>query len=115
MGRAVAEEMVLVPLEIFQHVVPAPAGKPELAPMVVIGRLAAHVDHGIDGGAAADHLAARISEAAAVERRLGFGAKAPVRPGVADREQIAAGDVKPDPIVAPACLQQQHPVARIGR
>ena len=42
------EEMILVLLEIGQHVVPAPAGQSKLAPMIIVGRLAPHVDHGID-------------------------------------------------------------------
>ena len=69
MRVAFAEEMIFVPFEKRQHVVPAPAGKPELAPMVVVGGLAAHIDHGVDRGRAADHLAARIIEAAAIEPR----------------------------------------------
>src|SRR5260370_22525548 len=97
MGGTVPEKMILVALEIVQHVVPAPAGKAELAPMVVVRRLAAHVDHGIDGGRAADHFAARISEAAAVEPPLRLGAKTPLRPRVADRAQTAPRDVKPHP------------------
>ena len=70
MRRALAEKMILVLAEERQHVVPAPAGEPKLAPVIVIGRLAAHIDHGIDRGRAADHLAARIIQAAAVESRL---------------------------------------------
>ena len=38
--------------------------------MIVIGGLAPHRDHGVDGGAAADHLAAGIGERAAVQARL---------------------------------------------
>ena len=49
MRLAGPEKMVLVPAEERQHVVVAPAGEPELAPVVVIGGLAAHVDHGVDG------------------------------------------------------------------
>ena len=45
-----AAVMVLLADEIGQHVVPAPAGKAELAPAVIVGRLAAHIDHGVDGG-----------------------------------------------------------------
>src|SRR5262249_47745261 len=97
--RARPEEMVLVPLEERQHVVPAPAGQAELAPVVVIGRLAAHVDHGVDGGGAPDRLAARIIEAAAVEPGLGLGREQPVRARIADGEQAADRDMKPDPIV----------------
>jgi len=63
MRIAVPQEVMLMPLEIGQHVVPTPAAEAELAPMVVIGRLPAHIDHRIDGRGAADHLAARIVEA----------------------------------------------------
>ena len=109
-----AEEMVLVLAEVRQHVVPAPAGKPKLAPMVVVGGLAAHVDHGVDRGRAADHLAARIVQAAAVEALLGLGLEHPVRARIADGEQVADRDVEPDPVVAAAGFQQQHALARVG-
>ena len=113
MAFAGPEKMILVALEIGQHVVPAPAGEAELAPVIVVGGLAAHVDHGVDGGRAADHLAARIVQAAAVEAFLGLGLEHPVRARIADGEEIADRDVIPDPIIPPAGLQQQH--ARIGR
>ena len=48
---AVAEEMILQPPERRQHVVIAPAGQPELTPVIVVGGLSAHRDHGVDGGA----------------------------------------------------------------
>ena len=44
-----AEKVILERLEGRQHIVPAPAGQPELAPMVVVGCLSAHRDHCIDG------------------------------------------------------------------
>src|SRR5205823_4273533 len=90
------------------------AGEPELAPMVVIGGLAAHVDHGVDGRGAADHLAARIVEAAAVEALLRLGPEHPVRARIADGEEIPDGDVEPDPIVLAAGFEQQHAHCRIG-
>ncbi len=46
--RVRAGVMVLVALEERQDVVPAPALEAELAPAVVIGGLAAHVDHAVD-------------------------------------------------------------------
>ena len=101
-------------LEERQHVVPAPAGEPELAPVVVVGGLAAHVDHGVDGGGAADHLAARIVEAAAVEPRLRLGLEHPVGARIADGEEIADRDVEPDPVVPAAGLEQQHARSGIG-
>ncbi len=115
MMLAVPEEMILQPPERRQHVVIAPASEAELAPVIVVGGLSAHRDHGVDGGRAADHLAARIGQRAAVETCLRFGPEHPVRTGIADREEIADRDVKPDPVVVAAGLQDQHALVRIGR
>ena len=52
--------------EIGQHLGIGPAAQAELAPVVVIGGLAPHRDHGVDGGGATDHLAAGIGQRAAV-------------------------------------------------
>jgi hypothetical protein len=43
------EKIVFVLLEIRQHVVPRPAGQAELAPVIVVAGLPAHIDHGVDG------------------------------------------------------------------
>ncbi len=112
---ALAEKMALVLAEVRQHVVIAPAGEPKLAPVVVVGGLAAHVDHGVDRGRAADHLAARIIEAAAVKPLLGLGLEHPVRARIADSEQIADRDVEPNPVIVAAGFQQQDALAGIGR
>ena len=93
--------------EVGQHVVPAPARQAELPPAVVVGGLAAHVDHGVDGRAAADHLAARIGDGAAAEARLRLGPVHPVGARIADGEEVADRDVEPDPVVLPARLEQQ--------
>ncbi len=72
------------PVEVFrlpeewQHIVPAPALAAHLAPLVVVAGLAAHIDHAVDRGAAAKHLAARIADGATVQARLGFRLEAPV-------------------------------------
>ena len=111
---AFAEEMIFVALEIRQHVVPAPAAQAELAPVIVVGGLAAHIDHGVDRRRAADHLAARIIEAAAVEALFGLGLKTPVGARIADGEQIADRNVKPDPVVAAAGFENEHALAGVG-
>ena len=108
------EEMILVPPEERQHVVPAPAGEPELAPVIVVRRLPAHIDHGVDGGGASDHLAAGIVETAAVEPFLRLGLEHPVRARIADGEEIADRDVEPDPVVHAAGFEQQHAHSCIG-
>ena len=56
----------------------------------------------------ADHLAARIGEAAAIEARLLLGLEHPVRTRIADREEIAHRNVEPDPVVVAARLEHQH-------
>ena len=106
--------MVLDRLEQRQDVVPAPALEAELAPMVVVRRLTAHVDHGVDRGRSAEGLAARIGEGPPVQPGLGRRLEHPVRARIADGEEIADRDVEPDPVVLAAPLQKQHAIARIG-
>src|SRR6185437_7466483 len=52
------KKMIFQSAEQRQHVVIAPAREAELAPVIVVGGLSAHRDHGVDRGGAADHLAA---------------------------------------------------------
>lgn len=110
-----SKKVVLQSLEHWPHVIIAPAGEPELAPMVVVGGLSPHRDHGVNRRAAADHLAAGIGERAAVQPGLGLGLEHPVRARVADGEEIADGDVEPDPVVVAAGLQNEDAVLRISR
>ena len=112
---AVPEKMILEPAEQRQHVVIAPAGQAELAPVIVIGGLSAHRDHGVDGRRAADHLAARVGQRPAVEARFRLCLEHPVGTGISDRKEIADRDVKPDPVVVAAGLQEQYPVVGVGR
>src|SRR4051812_23034829 len=60
-------DMVFVLQEVGHDVIPGPALQTQLSPAIVIGSLAAHVDHGVDRRGAADHLAAGIGEGAAAE------------------------------------------------
>src|SRR5262249_59007146 len=95
-------------------VVGTPAGGWGWAPLAVRGGWAAHRDQGVDGGGAADHLAARIVEAAAVEPLLRLGLEHPVRARIADGEEVADRDVEPDPVVVAAGFEQQHARCWIG-
>ena len=115
MQRAGAAPIVLVLLEEGQHIVPAPAFQAGIAPAVIVGGLATHIDHGVDGRAAAQHLAARIGELAPVEAGGAPGAEHPVGAGIADGKEIAHRNVEPDPVVAPARLQQRHAVTGVFR
>ena len=70
--------VVLRALEVRQHIVVAPAGAAGSGPGVVVGAVAADVDHRVDRAAAAEHLAAREVQAAVVEPGLGLALEIPV-------------------------------------
>ena len=76
--RACATLLVLCLLEEGQHAVPVPANATPLAPLVVVLRVAAHVDHAVDGGCAAERLAARHVDAPVVELGLRRALELPV-------------------------------------
>src|SRR5579871_933246 len=111
---AVAEEVVFDPLKHRTDIIPAPAGEAELAPVIVVGGLAAHRNHRVDRRAAADHLAARVGEGPPVQASLGFGPVHPVGARVADCKQVADRDVEPDPVVVAAAFEHQHFCARVS-
>src|SRR6478735_157438 len=83
--------LVLGLLEERQHVVVAPAFAAALPPAVIIGRRAPHVDHAVDRAGAAQYLAARLVEDAAVELRFWLAVEHPVDPRVGERLGIAEG------------------------
>src|SRR5665213_234701 len=112
--RVGAEHVMLRALEIRQHIVPGPAQIALLPPAVEIARLAAHVDHAVDRGAAAQHAAARIIERAAVESGLGLRLEAPIGARIVLGVKIADRDSYPDVIVLAAGLEQQDGDVWIG-
>jgi len=61
-----------------QHLLPRPPGVALRGPGVVVLRLSAQVDHGIHRAAAAQHLAAGLKAAAAIQSGLGHGVDRPV-------------------------------------
>src|SRR5205823_14405262 len=64
------------------------AAEPGLGrPLLVVERVAALEDHAVDRARAAEHLAARVVDAAAVHVRLGLGLVLPVVEAAADRER----------------------------
>ena len=67
-----AARIVLGALEVGQHRVVVPALAAALAPFVVVGGVAAHIDHAVDRAGAAQHLAARLVHDAVVELGLGL-------------------------------------------
>ncbi len=112
---AVQAPVVLVAAEGRQHGFPAPcivAG--DLRPLLVVPCLPAHVDHAVDAAAAAQGLAARVAQAAAVQPLVRFGLVEPVGARVADAVEVAHGNVDPVVIVLAAGFHEQHAVPRIG-
>ena len=107
--------VVFVQLKVGQRLVPAPgvvAG--DLRPLVVITRLAAHVNHAVDARAAAQHLAARVAQAAAIQAGGGLGFVQPIGARIANAIQVAHRNMHPVVIVFLARFNQQHALAGIG-
>ena len=78
---------VLHALEIGEHVGEGPARRALLGPVVEVARMAAHIDHAVDGGGAAEHLAARGCEHAAAEMRLRLAGEPPVVAAHVERDR----------------------------
>jgi hypothetical protein len=109
-----AAPVVFVAQEVRQAPPPTPRVIAECrGPAVVVATLAAHVDHAVDAGAAAQHLAARIAQAASVQARIRIGLEQPIGARVADAVQIAHRDVDPHVGVVAAGFDQQHLLVRI--
>ena len=86
------------------------------APALVVHGVAALEDHAVDAAGAAEHLAARMEDAAVVHVRLGVGLVAPVVEPAADREWERRGHVDervPDEVGAPG-FENQHRGTGIG-
>src|SRR6202011_1092694 len=99
------------PPEDRQHVLIAPAAVAELGPVVVILRLAAHIDHAVDRARSAHHLAARHVDAASARTFVGLGLVAPVHGGIVDH--LGGADRHPRPEMVRslgARFQQQYAI-----
>ena len=107
---AVAAFLVLRLLEIGQDIVPVPALAATLAPVVIVGGGAPHINSSVDRRGAAENLAAGLVERAVVEVgfRLGFEHPIHVRVGVVFR--VAERDMDPGVGIARPGFQQQHAV-----
>ena len=100
--------VALCAAEPGQHVGPAPAGGALGGPGVVVLGLAAGVDHGVDGAAAAQHLAARLEAPAAVQARLRLGGERPVAAPAGHGGDEAGGHGDLPAAVVTAGFQQGH-------
>src|SRR5690606_11467135 len=64
--------------EIGKHLVPRPAIAAEIGPAVIVGAMAPHVEHGVDGAGAAERPAPRLVSTAPAEARLRLCDEGPV-------------------------------------
>ena len=94
-------------LEEGKNVLVGPADIAELAPMVVVERLAADIGEAVDRGAAAQHLAARPGDRAAVDAGLGLGLEAPADLGIVDRPVVADRQMDPEIAIGGPSLEEQ--------
>jgi len=115
MQIGVAGKVFLTAFEQGQNFFPGPARITQLGPAVVIARLATHINHAVDRRAAAQHLAPRVAQAAALQANLGLGFEAPVGARVTDAIQVTHGDMDPRVVILPTRFEQQHAVPWIGR
>ena len=106
--------LVLRALETGKHVLEGPPGVSELAPVVVVPRLPAHVEQPVDGARSAQHLAPGPVQHAPVELRFRLGGIAPVRGRIVHRLEVADRNVDPGVAVLAPRFQQQHAGGRIG-
>src|SRR4030095_8670606 len=104
---ALARE-VLGLLEIGQHALVRPAAVAELAPGIVVERLAAHIDHAVDRARAAERPAARTRDAPAGHALLRLHLEVPIVDLVTEQLGEARWDVDPHRLVARPRLEQQH-------
>src|SRR5262245_61841932 len=98
---AVEVRIVFRALEIGQHVGERPAGVAERSPLIVVGAVAADIDHRVDRRRAAESLAAGLIAGAAVEALLRDGIEGPVV-DVACDHQHERERRRHHPIVVPA-------------
>ena len=108
-----AANLVLGALEIGQDILKRPAGIAELAPMVEILGLAADIDHAVDRGRAAQHLAARPVDTAVGGTGVGLGLVAPVDARIGEGFAETQRDVNPAVLVLAARLQQYDAGRRV--
>src|SRR5262249_54809195 len=106
--------LVLGAAKIGQHILEAPTGIAELAPMIEVGRLAADIEQAIDRARPAQHLPPRLDDLAVVELWLRPRGIEPIDLTIGERLAVAERDVNPDMAVMAARLQQQNAMAARG-
>src|SRR6201987_2354643 len=106
-----AARLVLGAPEIGQYVGEAPTGIAELAPMIVVLVLAAHVEQAVDRTRSAQHFAARLDDLPVVQLGLRLGLVQPIDFGIVEQLAVTERNVNPDVPVVAAGFDKQHPMA----
>ena len=114
LGIAVAGIGLAAP-EQRHHLVVAPAAATELRPAVIVGRVAANIEHAVDRARTAQHLAARRMDGPAIGAFLRLGGVHPVVAGIVKQVSDAGWDVNERMRVAAAGLEEADPVAGLGQ
>ena len=83
--------------------------------MVEVARMAAHIDHAVDRGRAADHLAARRRQHAAAEMRLRLAGKAPVVEAHVERDRQRRRHLDQRPDIGAAKLDDDDRMLAVFR
>src|SRR2546428_8834447 len=114
MQRILTARLVLGAAEVGQHILEAPAGVAELAPMIEVRRLAADVEQAIDRARPAQHFPPRLDDLPVVELCLRLRAIEPIDLTIGEQLAVAERDVNPDMAVMAPRLPQQNTVAAPG-
>src|SRR5262249_22885035 len=114
MQRILAARLVLGATKVGQHILEAPAGIAELAPMIEVRRLAADVEQAIDRARPAQHFPPRLDDLPVVELRLRLRGIEPIDLRIGEQLAVAERDMNPDVAVVAARLQQENAMATRG-
>ena len=101
--------------KIRQHICVGPPLRATLDPMVVITRMTAHIDHAIDRGGAADHLAAGAGQLSPAQMRLWFRAVPPIIEGHIHWIGECAGHLNEGPRITAPIFKNDHRMLTILR
>ena len=99
--------------EIGKHVGIAPAAVATLRPAVIVGLLAADIEHRVDRRRAAKHLASRLFDPPVVAGRIGLGLEHPVHRRVDHRLDVTGRNVDQRVAVLAASFKKHHAHRRI--
>src|SRR5262249_1940193 len=97
--------------KIGQHILEAPAGIAELAPMIEVRRLAADIEQAIDRARPAQHFPSRLDDLPVVELCLRLRGIEPIDLTIGEKLAVAERDVNPDWGAMAARLQQENAMA----